>query len=181
MDPSVANAFKKCDVNGDVSVSKKDLWDSLPSTAGLSKADFDTLFKAIDTDNNGSINIEEYSTFMGKVRGSDKKRTKSCMKVSTQRDSLSERPKKKHNHHHTFQSGKSTDTTGNRRSGMLKARILKSFHHKLDLDQDVSMGKANRNAESKSLLRFFDVEVREYEVTVSDNPGVKAGVAIEVS
>ena len=43
------------------------------------------------------------------------------------------------------------------------------------------LGKVNRNAESKSLLRFFDVEVREYEVTVSDNPGVKAGVAIEVS
>ncbi len=29
-------------------------------------------------------------------------------------------------------------------------------------------------------VRFFDVEVREYEVKASDNPGVRSGVALEV-
>ena len=34
--------------------------------------------------------------------------------------------------------------------------------------------------EKHSTVRFHDVEVREYSLIASDNPGVKAGVAIEV-
>ena len=93
------------------------------------------------------------------------------MKVSTQTNSLNS----------------STDTT-NRRSQMkknmssraskfLSTRKMMNFReHNLDLDRSSSKVKPERS----SSLRFFDVEVREYDVTVSDNPGVKSGVAIEL-
>ena len=101
----------------------------------------------------------------------NRRRRKSVMKVSTQTNSLNS----------------STDTT-NRRSQMkknmssraskfLSTRKMMNFReHNLDLDRSSSKVKPERS----SSLRFFDVEVREYDVTVSDNPGVKSGVAIEL-
>jgi len=102
----------------------------------------------------------------------NRRRRKSVMKVSTQRNSLNS----------------STDSSNRRRSQMkkkmssraskfLSTRKMMNFReHNLDLDRSSSKVKPERS----SSLRFFDVEVREYDVTVSDNPGVKSGVAIEL-
>ena len=98
------------------------------------------------------------------------------MKVSTQIDSLSSscervRPQMK--------KKKST-----RSSRLLDTKFLKSFttkHDLFDVDEDRSLPRNKPRDERSKKLRFFDVEVRKYEITVSDNPGVKAGVAIEVS
>ena len=74
-----------------------------------------------------------------------------------------------------------------RSSRLLDAKFLKNFttkHDLFDVDEDVSLPRVNKNKprdERSKKLRFFDVEVRKYEITVSDNPGVKADVAIEVS
>ena len=74
-----------------------------------------------------------------------------------------------------------------RSSRLLDVKFLKNFttkHDLFDVDEDKSLSRVNKNKprdERSRKLRFFDVEVRKYEITVSDNPGVKAGVAIEVS
>ena len=128
--------------------------------------------------NSGLIDFNEDCLCMKKVQEAqnmggtnNRRRRKSVMKVSTQTNSLNS----------------STDTT-NRRSQMkknmssraskfLSTRKMMNFReHNLDLDRSSSKVKPERS----SSLRFFDVEVREYDVTVSDNPGVKSGVAIEL-
>ena len=119
----------------------------------------------------GAIDFSEYSRFMEQVQNMTRgrKRRKSCMKVPTQRSSISscERPnpkKKKHNQHSVTRS-------------RLLSDLQKSFRRK-NLNLDESLPKVS--PERPSTVRFFDVEVREYGVTVSDNPGVRAGVALEV-
>ena len=75
--------------------------------------------------------------------------------------------------------GHSGDEDLNRTS---RKSILNSTHRQrafrgmqsLNLDADGDEGAGDG-------VRFFDVEVREYEVKASDNPGVRSGVALEVS
>ncbi|KAL7545642.1 hypothetical protein ACHAWF_018327 [Thalassiosira exigua] len=96
------------------------------------------------------------------------KRRKSCMAVPTQRDSLSRstssRSAEQKEGHRTW-----------RASRLLSTRTQKEFRGGVDLDDDGQIATSPHAS-----LRFFDVEVREYAVVVSDNPGVRAGVALEL-
>ena len=101
----------------------------------------------------------------------NRRRRKSVMKVSTQTNSLNSSTD---NHRRRSQLKKKMSS---RASKFLSTRKMMNFReHNLDLDRSSSKVKPERS----SSLRFFDVEVREYDVTVSDNPGVKSGVAIEL-
>ena len=97
------------------------------------------------------------------------KRRHSCMKVPTQRASIS-RPMKKDKQHHSHRGGLSRS--------MLKSTRKQQIFRGKDFNFDESLPKAE--PQKPTSVRFFDVEVREYGVTASDNPGVKAGVALEV-
>mmetsp|Transcript_39309 Transcript_39309/g.82664 ORF Transcript_39309/g.82664 Transcript_39309/m.82664 type:complete len:322 (+) Transcript_39309:229-1194(+) len=173
-DVDVLSAFNKIDVDGSKSISKKEMWSyiSQKEELGVSKKDFNTLFNAIDDDKSGAIDVLEYARFMEKVqqmRGGTRIE-RGCMKGSRQRSSIapSERPKLKKN---------KLNHVSTRLSHLLNARRQISFRRSnLDLDSSNPMVYPEKNE-----LRFFDVEVREYDVTVSDNPGVRAGVAIELS
>lgn len=171
----LVDAFNRIDVDGSGSISKEELRSHVSRHNGLhvSKKDFDVLFGIIDSDKSGKIDLAEYSLFVEQVQkmSGEKKRRKSSLKVSTQKESLSscDRPKMKKNK-------KSTST---RSSMLMGTRLQKSFHTKTKLDLDKSLPQAT--PERPTTLRFFDVEVREYGVSVSDNPGVKSGVALELS
>ena len=106
-------------------------------------------------------------------------RRKSVMKVNTQSNSLSNSSKNKIDKRKQLQDQKKNKTP-TRSSKFLSMRKMRNFRLK-NLDLDKSLAKVEPAVGSSNKLRFFDVEVREYEVTVSDNPGVKSGVAIEVS
>ena len=105
----------------------------------------------------------------------NRRRRKSVMKVSTQANSLiSSTDTGSTNQRRRSQIKKNMSS---RASKFLSTRKMMNFReHNLDLDRSSSKVKPERS----SSLRFFDVEVREYDVTVSDNPGVKSGVAIEL-
>ena len=54
-------------------------------------------------------------------------------------------------------------------------------HQKSFRSQNLNLNDSNDKAPVRSSsLRFFDVEVREYKVTASDNPCVSSGVGLEV-
>lgn len=63
-----------------------------------------------------------------------------------------------------------------------RCSLLSSTHNQrgfrtrtgINLDESIVEGKSSAG------VRFFDVEVREYEVIASDNPSVLSGVALEV-
>lgn len=113
-----------------------------------------------------------------KKMNGDSRRRKSVMKVNTQSNSLSNSSENKIDKRKQLQDQKKNKSP-TRSSKFLSMRKMRNFRVKnLDLDKSLAKGEP---AGSSNKLRFFDVEVREYEVTVSDNPGVKSGVAIEVS
>ena len=126
----------------------------------------------------GSIDFEEYVFFIEQIKKveethNNKRRRHSVMKVSTQLDSLSSSCE-----HIRPQMKKKKST---RSSRLLDVKFLKNFttkHDLFDVDEDKSLSRVNKSKprdERSRKLRFFDVEVRKYEITVSDNPGVKAG------
>lgn len=121
-------------------------------------------------------------------------RSKSCLVAKTQKESLRKTPRRSLRRRRISQKksltelkssflGQNTDEDGLNRTG--RDQLLTSTHQqknfrasagKLDVEEDIATEHGACRA-----LRFFDVEVREYEVTASDNPGVRSGVAIEVS
>lgn len=128
-----------------------------------------SLSSAIIGQKNGSVDFAEYSLFVEQLQkiGGGKRRRKSSLKVPTLKDSISScnRPKQKQKKHDP------------RSSRLLSVHLQSAFRtKKLDLDQSNSKATTRR----PNSVRFFDVEVREYGIAVSDNPGVKAGVALEV-
>ena len=115
-----------------------------------------------------------------KKMNGDSRRRKSVMKVNTQSNSLSYSSENKIDKRKQLQDQKKNKSP-TRSSKFLSMRKMRNFRLKsLDLDKSLAKGEPAVGS-STNKLRFFDVEVREYEVTVSDNPGVKSGVAIEVS
>ena len=63
-----------------------------------------------------------------------------------------------------------------KRKSIRETLRLSCLRHTITEDAEMA---TNTGASSLS-LRFADVEIREYEVTVSHNPGVKSGVALEL-
>ena len=114
-----------------------------------------------------------------KKMNGDSRIRKSVMKVNTQSNSLSYSSKNKIDKRKQLQDQKKNKSP-TRSSKFLSMRKMRNFRLK-NLDLDKSLAKVEPAVGSSNKLRFFDVEVREYEVAVSDNPGVKSGVAIEVS
>ena len=49
----------------------------------------------------------------------------------------------------------------------------------IDDDSDIKISEHKSLRKNKN-LRFFDVEIREYSVAVSDNPTVRSGAGMEV-
>lgn len=174
MSTSIAEAFKRMDVDGSGSITKDELWSQIgEKSGGLGKKDFDALFGTIDQDKSGCISLDEYSSFMVQLQILNDKKRKSSMKYSTQKASLKS--------HYDKSKKKKKHSSGGRRGNLISNRYQKSFRKKASKKLDLDESNPQFVSERPSILRFFDVEVREYEVTASDNPGVKAGVALEVS
>ena len=72
---------------------------------------------------------------------------------------------------------------GSKRRSLFDTSRMKPFRGKnINFDESLKRGETQTNDNGRpTKIRFFDVEVREYEITASDNPGVKKGVALEVS
>lgn len=170
----LARTFKSIDVDSSGHVSKEELWNHLKNKGmSVEENDFDRLFSAIDVDKSGEIDLEEYSAFVSKVQQSFK-RSKGIMKVKTHRDSI------------TYPSSGGKRQTVRQRltfsSGHQRRPSL--FHrHKA---RATTLGKVTESAaihshRAQPKIRFFAVDQREYEVTASDNPCVRNGVALELS
>ena len=67
-----------------------------------------------------------------------------------------------------------------KRKSICETLRLSCLRHTIAVAEDAEIVPTNTNSAGPSSLRFADVEIREYEVTVSDNPGVKSGVALEL-
>ena len=67
-----------------------------------------------------------------------------------------------------------------KRRSICETLRLSCLRHTIEVAEDAEIVPTNTNSAGPSSLRFADVEIREYEVTVSDNPGVKSGVALEL-
>ena len=115
------------------------------------------------------------------------------MKVQTLRESLSScedhnnKKKKKSKgdmiksffgHLHNEEDGMNRTS---RRSILVVSQHQQSFFGRINLDDDsdVKISKHKSSRKNKN-LRFFDVEIREYSVAVSDNPTVRSGAGMEV-
>lgn len=114
------------------------------------------------------------------------------MKVQTLRESLSScennnDKKKKKSKGEMIKSffGHDKDEDGmnrtSRRSILVVSQHQQSFFGRINLDDDsdVKISKHKSSRMNKN-LRFFDVEIREYSVAVSDNPTVRSGAGMEV-
>ena len=66
-----------------------------------------------------------------------------------------------------------------RRSILASLRHQQKKHMNIDDDSDVKISEHKSLRKNKN-LRFFDVEIREYSVAVSDNPTVRSGAGMEV-
>ena len=111
------------------------------------------------------------------------------MKVSTLEDSLDSCNNKKKPSKKKQVVRRSFFARGSGRNRAENSVLLDSMHsqqsnlracRQLSIEDvaDISNSKAGRQALG---VRFFDVEVRKYEVTVSDHPCVSSGTAVEVS
>ncbi|KAL9188806.1 hypothetical protein ACHAXT_007184 [Thalassiosira profunda] len=189
---SLREAFGKINADGSGQISKTQLRDSLLNSAlsisfyGEEIGEIDTLFDAIDADNDGVVDFEDYSSFMQRVLLSNKlSNKKSSLKVATLSDSLrscgeeNQNPRKK-----KWIRRYSLFSRGRGRSRAENADLLDSMHSQrstlkacrhLVVDQTVSLGVDSK----ASGVRFFDVEVRSYEV-VAGVHGVSSGAALEL-
>ena len=139
----------------------------------------------------GTVDFKEYSSFMERVMefGGTTTPKKSCMKVSTLEDSLDSCNNKKKPSKKKQVVRRSFFARGSGRNRAENSVLLDSMHsqqsnlracRQLSIEDvaDIANSKAGRQALG---VRFFDVEVRKYEVTVSDHPCVSSGTAVEVS
>lgn len=183
-------AFLKLDIDGNGTVDKKELWGRRNSMTGqgLTKAEFDVIFDKVDVDKSGDIDFDEYCRFVNQVRNIKARpsRCRSSLKFSTQVDSLrASVTKTSAEAEETSQNEKRRSFVGKGRSSF-RALLASTYRqaaftksNKLDLNCE-SEHKVRRNPQRSASVRFFDVEVREYDVTASDNPCVNGGAAIEL-
>ena len=136
------------------------------------------------------IDLTEYSIFMEEVKGRCgngwKKKRRSSLKCATLKESLlsCDQPK---------EEPKKAPRDSSRRGLLVKSRssrfgrsasMTDVCYEKEDGDAPAASGPLLRRSASmqarSASIRFFDVEVREYVVTASDNPCCRSGVALEV-
>lgn len=138
-----------------------------------------------DSQKSGGIDFEEYASFVGQVQRmyAGRKALRSSMRVATLRESLllkGPKPARRA----TLDGAprrpglkRRVSSSGRRLGMLLRARRFKPTRRASEGADPADDAKAPASGS----VRWFDVEVREYGMTVSDNPSVRAGVGIEVS
>lgn len=191
-------AFDKIDLNGDGTISRDELQKYIVNALGNPwMKEFDALFDAIDIDRNGAIDLSEFSQFAEKIKS--REAIRGCMKFKTQAESISScpRPERSESEPSVFPRRRfgRRDPTVSQSMTVRATRMFANRAHQPMLRSSltgVDLEKYLDDTEHKSQLmegmeqreisvRFFDVEVREYGVTASDNPCVSAGAALELN
>mmetsp|Transcript_36144 Transcript_36144/g.75972 ORF Transcript_36144/g.75972 Transcript_36144/m.75972 type:complete len:353 (+) Transcript_36144:238-1296(+) len=193
-------SFKKIDLDCSGTITNDELWSQISGNEcfgiKMTKQEAGILFDSIDMDNNREIDFAEYSCFMeeAKRRSSGEKAKNSILKYTTQRESLSfsyDKPNEKDEADDEYpdqclrssliKSCGARGMGGSESSFFVDSDIDDDDDEDEDEDKDSSIKPRNSyNPNVRRGIGFFDVEVRGYEVTASDNPCVSRGTALEL-